>query len=81
MAEPYWVDNHAIKFPCKECVERHQACWSECERYKQAKEDQEEKNKKEAEAKKTADDIYRIREKRSTWLKNGFTYNKQKGDQ
>lgn len=80
MAEEFWID-HGKRFPCKDCAERHQACWSDCEKYRKAKEEQAERNRKEKEIKKTEDDIFRIRQKRSTWLKNGFTYDKHKGEQ
>lgn len=36
MAEKFWVDD-TKGFPCKDCQERHQACWQNCMRYKAAK--------------------------------------------
>lgn len=35
MIRPYQVKREIA--PCKDCVDRHEVCWSECEKYKQWK--------------------------------------------
>ena len=35
MIRPYQVKREIA--PCKDCVDRHEVCWGECEKYKQWK--------------------------------------------
>lgn len=50
MAEKFWVDD-TRGFPCKNCQERHLACWQGCERYKEAKRNHIDRKRKKAEEK------------------------------
>lgn len=51
MAEKFWAYD-TKGYPCKDCQERHRACWQDCERYKQAKRNDIDRKRKKAEEKK-----------------------------
>lgn len=66
MAEHFWQDDFSVKFPCKDCPDRHPACWSECERYKQAKKDHAEKTNQIEKQKQLEKDVLELRVKRAS---------------
>ena len=48
--------------PCKDCVDRHEACWSDCERYKAYRAELDEENKRKREAMEEKYITYGIRQ-------------------
>lgn len=59
MAEKFWLDD-TKGFPCKNCQERHRACWQDCERYKEAKRNHIDKKRKQV------DEIHKMQDYRKT---------------
>lgn len=53
----------SVKFPCMDCPDRHQSCWAECERYKKAKEKQEEQNCQRDKQRHLEEDFFGVRKK------------------
>lgn len=64
MTKPFWPHDHSVKFPCKDCADRHPACWSECEKYKKAKKEQDEKALQKRKREQTERDYIKARIKR-----------------
>lgn len=64
MAEPFWQNDFSVNFPCKDCPDRHPACWSDCEKYKKAKEEHAEKLRQIKKHKQTETDVLTLRAKR-----------------
>lgn len=62
MAEKFWTDD-TRGFPCKDCQERHLACWQDCERYKKAKREHTEKKRMRAETKRLDKVWFSVRSK------------------
>ena len=60
MAEENWWGGNA-KFPCKNCPDRHLACWQHCEKYKQAKKKHQENRQKEMNEKTVGYMAYSVR--------------------
>ena len=57
----------SVKFPCKGCTERHQACWSDCERYQKAKAEQDELNRYKEKQRQIEDDFQSVRKNPRKW--------------
>lgn len=68
MTEQFWQHDFSVKFPCKDCPDRHQACWSDCERYKQAKAEQDEKSQQKRKREQTERDYIKARVKHKSRL-------------
>lgn len=62
MAEKFWADD-TKGFPCKDCQDRHQACWQHCEKYIKAKQAHMDKTRARAEQKKMERVWFNVRRK------------------
>ena len=70
MARPFWTHDFSVKFPCHDCPDRHTACWSECEKYKKAKEEHAEKANHIRREKEKEKDILAARRNKAPWNNN-----------
>lgn len=59
MIRPYQVKREIA--PCKDCVDRHEVCWGECEKYKQWKMRLDEANRRRREYKEKSIAYYKSR--------------------